>query len=98
MRQRLAKIAVAVEAVSAEAVIMGAVALATNSVAGNSGDGFNSKAFVGMLPRRLCFWITNSPQQLQTTRKGKLIELSKRSLIAYLNNRRAILTSDMVNA
>src|SRR5690242_14727422 len=69
MRQRLAKIAVAVEAVSAEAVIMGAVALATNSVAGNSGDGFNSKAFVGMLPRRLCFWITNSPQQLQTTRK-----------------------------
>src|SRR6185369_10379297 len=68
MRQRLAKIAVAVEAVSAAAVITGAVALATNSVAGNSGDGFNSKASVGMLPRRLCFWITNSPQQLSALR------------------------------
>ena len=42
-------------AVSVEAEITAAVALATNSVAGNSGDGFNSKASVGMLPRKLCF-------------------------------------------
>jgi len=40
---------------SVEAAITAAVALATNSVAGNSGDGFNSKASVGMLPRKLCF-------------------------------------------
>ena len=47
MRQRLAKIAAAVEAVLVEAAIMVAAALATNSVAGQSGDRFNSKSLRG---------------------------------------------------
>ena len=40
------------------------------------------------------FWTVRSWKRPHAS----VIELSKRSLIAYLNNRRAILTSDMVNA